>query len=390
MKPSARKRSRPTRSASKPATTPQVIVLAAGVGSRMRSRTPKVLHRVGGRPLIDFVLDAAARLSPSRTVVVLGPFRSAIEEALSSRSLTVAVQDPPLGTGDAVRSALPCLAEGDGDVVVLSGDAPLLSALVERRREGRLDLAFLSFRPPDPGALGRVVRDSRGRVTRVVEAKNAGRAEARIREVNAGVYCFAREALERALSKLARDEVSGEYYLTDAIGILASRKGRVDALEAEDWREAWGINTRAELAAAEEILRRRAVDRALASGVTILDPATARIGPLVRMEPDVVIHPFVSLEGETSLAEGCEVLPFTRIVDSRLEAGALVGSHSDLEGAVVGARSRVGPFARLRPGTVLGEDVRVGNFVETKKAVLGRGVKASLLSPARSPATTTA
>jgi bifunctional UDP-N-acetylglucosamine pyrophosphorylase/glucosamine-1-phosphate N-acetyltransferase len=362
-----------------------VIVLAAGVGSRMRSRIPKVLHRVGGRSLIDAVLDTAARLSPERVVVVLGAGRAAVEEALAGRPVTIAVQDPPLGTGDAVRQALASLGDGEGPVVILSGDAPLLrpetvEALVSRRREGDLDLAFLSFRPPAPGALGRVVRDGRGRVKRVVEAPDATRAQAGIREVNAGVYCFSAAALSRSLASVRKNPKSGEYYLPDTIEILARRAGRVEAVEAVDWQEAWGINTRAELAAAEEMTRRRSLERALDSGVTILDPATARIGPLVSIAPDAVIHPFVCLEGSTVVGDGCEVLPFTRIVDSTIEAGAVVGSHSDLEGARVGARSRVGPFARLRPGTVLGEDVRVGNFVETKKATFGRGAKASHLS----------
>jgi bifunctional UDP-N-acetylglucosamine pyrophosphorylase / glucosamine-1-phosphate N-acetyltransferase len=284
-----------------------------------------------------------------------------------------------------VRKALPVLADGDGPVVVLSGDAPLLrpetlAALVSHRRAGNLDLAFLSFRPPEAGDFGRVVRDARGRVLRVVEAKNATARETKIPEVNAGVYCFAPTALSRALGALRPDRRSGEFYLTDTIEILARAAGRVDALPVEDWREAWGVNTRRDLAEAEEIARRLSVERALDSGVTVLDPATARIGPRVEIAPDAVLHPFVCLEGTTSIGEGCEVLPFTRIVDSRLEAGAVVGPHCDLEGASVGARARVGPFARLRPGTVLGEDVKVGNFVETKKAVLGRGTKASHLA----------
>lgn len=362
----------------------RVIVLAAGVGSRMRSSLPKVLHRVGGRTLLDSVLDTAARLTPAETVVVLGASRARVEASIAGRPVTVVVQDPPLGTGDAVRQALPALGAGSGPIVVLSGDAPLLrhetvAALIARREEENLDLVFLSFRPPEPGAFGRIVRDARGRVTRIVEARNARRSEAKIGEVNAGVYCFSPDALPRGLASLRADAKSGELYLTDVIGHLAKR-GRVDAVEAADWREAWGINTRAELAAAEEMARRRAIEHALESGVTILDPATARIGPHVLLAQDVVIHPFVSLEGETAVGEGCEVLPFTRISDSKLDAGAVVGPHCDLDGAVVGARSRVGPFARLRPGTVLGEDVKVGNFVETKKAVLGKGAKASHLA----------
>jgi bifunctional UDP-N-acetylglucosamine pyrophosphorylase / glucosamine-1-phosphate N-acetyltransferase len=362
-----------------------VVVLAAGVGSRMRSAVPKVLHRVGGRTLVEAVLDAAEGLSPSRIVVVLGAGRDRVEASLSNRSVAFAVQEAPLGTGDAARHALDSLGSGDGPVLVLAGDTPLLrpttlAALVERQRSRGLDLALLTFHPPEPGEFGRVIRDGRGRVRRIVEAKNASDRDKRVAEVNAGVYCFAAGALARALGKLAVDPVSGEYYLTDAVEILVRSGGRVEAVPAEDWREAWGVNTRRDLAAAEEIEHRRRIEKALDSGATIVDPSTTRLGPRVEVEPDVILHPFICLEGQTSLREGAEVLPFTRIVDSKLGPGAVVGPHCELDGARIGARSRVGPFARLRPGSVLEEDVKIGNFVETKNTILHDGVKAQHLS----------
>ena len=363
----------------------RVVVLAAGLGSRMRSTLPKVLHRVAGRTLLEAVLDAAAGLSAVQTVVVVGAGRESVVASVARREIAVVVQDPPRGTGDAVRCALPALADGNGPVLVLSGDVPLvrpetLGALIERRAARDLACVLLSFRPPDPGDFGRVVRDRRGRVRGIVEAKNASAKEKQIREVNAGVYCFEAGALARAAALLEADLSSREVYLTDAVGILAKAGEAVEAFEAEDWREAWGVNTRRDLAAAEEIERRRALERALDAGVTLVDPATTRIGPRVTLEPDVVLHPFVSLEGLTRIGEGCEVLPFTRIADSTLAPRAVVGPHCDVEGASVGARARVGPYARLRPGTVLEEDVRVGNFVEIKQAVLRRGVKALHLS----------
>ena len=388
MRSSKRKKSAPRTRASAAAAEPApvVVVLAAGVGSRMRSTVPKVLHRIGGRTLLDAVLDTAREISPSRIVVVVGAGRELVEKALSGREVTVVVQDPPQGTGDAVRRALPALpGDGAAPVVILSGDVPLLTSatltrLIERRRAKGLDLAFLSFRPPDAGELGRVVRDPRGRMKRIVEARNATAREKRLTEANAGIYCFSGAALERALGKLAPNPANGEYYLTDAVTALASKSGAVEAVEAEDWREGWGINTRRELAAAEEIERRRCLERALDAGVTIVDPATTRIGAQVRFEPDAVVHPFVCLDGATLLEQGCEVLPFTRITDSTVGPGAIVGPHCEIEGAQVGPRARVGPFARLRPGTVLEEDVRVGNFVETKQATLHAGAKASHLS----------
>lgn len=347
----------------------------------MRSALPKVLHRVAGRTLVEAVLDAAGSLSPSRVAVVVGAGRERIEAALARRSVDFVLQDPPLGTGDAARRAFEVLGPDGGPVLVLAGDTPLLTGetlarLVARQAEGRFDLVFLSFRPPEPGDFGRVVRDGRGRVRAIVEAKNASARQKRIGEVNAGVYCFAPEALARALSRVRENPVAREYYLTDAVGILASGKGRVEAIEVEDWREAWGVNTRRDLAAAEEMERRRGVDRALDAGATVLDPATVRIGPSVRLAPDVVLHPFVSLEGETSLGEGAEVLSFSRLVDTTLAPGSSVGPHCECEGASIGARAKIGPFSRIRPGSVIEEDARVGNFVETKNTRLGKGSKA--------------
>lgn len=351
----------------------------------MRSTLPKVLHRVAGRTLIEAVLDAAEGLGAGRTVVVLGAGREQVAASLSGRVIETVVQDPPRGTGDAVRLALPALSGGAGPVVVLSGDVPLilpqtLARLVAHRADGGFAAVVLSFRPPEPGDFGRVVRDRSGRVRGIVEAKNASPKQKRIGEVNAGVYCFEAEALARAVGTLRENPVSREVYLTDAVAALCAAGLAVDAIAAEDWREAWGVNTRRDLAVAEEIERRRALERAFDAGVTVVDPATTRIGPRVALEPDVVLHPFVSLEGATRIAEGCEVFSFTRIADSTLAPRACVGPHCDVEGAAVGARARVGPYARLRPGTVLEEDVRVGNFVETKQALLKRGVKALHLS----------
>jgi len=334
--------------------------------------------------MLESVLRTAESLRPSQIVIVLGASRTAIEPLLEGRGVTVVVQDPPRGTGDAVVRALSALSDGDGPVLVLSGDVPLirretLVALLDRLQDGN-DLALLSFRPPEPGAFGRIVRDGRGRVARITELKNATARERRISEVNAGVYAFRDSALRRAASRLREDPVSREVYLTGAAEILASGKSRVEAVETADWREAWGINTRADLAAAEEIARRRALERALEAGATLVDPATIRIGPDVQLEPDVVIHPFVSLEGRTVLSERSEILSFTRVADSSIAPDAVIGPHSDVEGAQIGARARVGPFARIRPESVLEEDVRVGNFVETKKTTLRRGVKALHLS----------
>jgi bifunctional UDP-N-acetylglucosamine pyrophosphorylase / glucosamine-1-phosphate N-acetyltransferase len=347
----------------------------------MRSTLPKVLHRVGGRTFLETVLEKAESLPPSQIVVVLGASRGQIEPLLAGRQVAIVAQDPARGTGDAVRQALPSLESAQAPVLILSGDLPLvrvetLRALLERQREARLDLALLSFRPPDVQGMDRVLRDRSGRVRKIRQAGGAGPRETRSTEANAGIYCFRPDALRRALSHLIENPISGEIELFDVVEILVRRGGRVEAVEASDWREAWGVDTRRQLAGAEEIEHRRGIDRALDAGATLIDPSTTRIGPLVTVEPDTVIHPFVLLEGRTVLSSGCEIQAFTRINDSHVAPLAVIGPHCDVEGARIGKRARVGPFARLRPGTVLEEDVRVGNFVETKEAVLGPGVKA--------------
>jgi bifunctional UDP-N-acetylglucosamine pyrophosphorylase/glucosamine-1-phosphate N-acetyltransferase len=353
------------------------------VGTSLRSSAPALLHRVGGRTLLEAMLETVEELSPAKVVVVAGAARRGIEETVEGRPVTVVEEDPRGGTRNAARRAFEALTRPTGPVFVLTGPLPFLRietlrSLAARQRRGPLDLAFLSFRPPDGAGFARVARDASGNVTGVATTNASAASEQSVPEMDAGVYCFAPRALEGALARLGG--ASSRAGLADAVAVLAARPGRVEAVEAEDWREAWSVRTRRDLAAAEEIARRRAVERALDLGATIVDPNSTRIGPLVELEPDVVLHPFVSLEGRSVLREGCEVHSFTRVADSVLGPGVVVLPHCDVEGAAIGARCRVGPFARLRPGTVLEEDVRVGNFVETKAAVLRRGVKALHLS----------
>ncbi len=359
---------------------PCVVLLASGTATRLRSSTAAVLHRVGGRTLLETALETAESLSPAKIVVVLGPARREIQESLADRAVKLVVQDPPAGTGDAARRALAALPRSAGPVLIFSGAAPLLRTetlrrLLDRQRRGSLGLVLLSFRPPDAADFDRVVRDPSGKVAKVVAAKDVPGPPEEIAEVSAGVYCFEPRALRSGLARLSKT-LSREADLAELVAILTEADAKVETVEPEDWREAWSVRTRRDLAAAEEIARRRAIDRVLDAGATVVDPTTTRIGAWVEVEPDVVIHPFVVLEGRCVLREGSEVFSFTRLADSVLEPRAAVGPHCDVEGARIGARSRVGPFSRLRPGTVLEEDVRVGNFVETKKAVLQRGVKA--------------
>jgi len=342
--------------------------MAAGAGTRMNSDLPKVLHRVAGRAMLDAVLDEAAKLSPERIVVVAGHGRDRVEPHLAGRpGVRIAVQDPPRGTGDAVARALPQLADAKGPILVLSGDTPLITVeslrlLLEHFDRTKSAVALFSARPEDPGSLGRIVRRN-GRFSGIVEVRDATAAQKKIGEINAGIYCFRADALRRGLRAIDDDNAAGEFYLTDAVTALVRGKAVVEAIEIPDAREAMGVNSRRELAFADAVERRRGAERLIDQGATLLDPESTLVGPYVSAARDVVIHPFVVLEGRTRLAEGCEIKSFC-----------------DLNDSIVGARTTVGPFARLRPGTVLEEDVRVGNFVETKKARLKRGAKASHLS----------
>jgi|PersoiStandDraft_1058852.scaffolds.fasta_scaffold07322_5 bifunctional UDP-N-acetylglucosamine pyrophosphorylase/glucosamine-1-phosphate N-acetyltransferase len=343
--------------------------MAAGAGTRMNSDLPKVLHRVAGRPMIDAVLDEAEKLATERIVVVVGNGGGRVAAHVTPRRPGVAlvVQEPLRGTGDAVARALPALDGAGGPVLVLSGDTPLLTAdslllLLAHFHRSRAAACFFSARPDDPGSLGRVVRRG-GRFVRIVEVRDATPAQKKIGEINAGIYCFSLPALRKGLRAVKPDNAASELYLTDAVTALARSGVRVEAILLPDFREAMGVNTSRELAFADAVERRRGAERLIDQGATLLDPESTLVGPYVSAARDVVIHPFVVLEGKTSLAQGSEIKSFC-----------------DLNDAVVGPRSTVGPFARLRPGTVLEEDVRVGNFVETKKAHLKRGVKASHLS----------
>ncbi|HET9795696.1 MAG TPA: bifunctional UDP-N-acetylglucosamine diphosphorylase/glucosamine-1-phosphate N-acetyltransferase GlmU [Thermoanaerobaculia bacterium] len=342
--------------------------MAAGAGTRMNSDLPKVLHRVAGRPMLEAVLDEAEKLDPRGIVVVAGHGRERVAAVVAGRPrVRIAIQDPPRGTGDAVARALPLLEESRGPVLVLSGDTPLITAdslrlLLDHFRKTRAAAALFSARPDEPGSLGRIVRRG-GRFAAIVEVRDATAAQKKIREINAGIYCFDRAALARGLRDIRDDNAAGEYYLTDAVTALVRAKAAVEAIEIPDPREAMGVNSRRELAFADAVERRRGAERLIDQGATLLDPESTLVGPYVSAARDVVIHPFVVLEGRTRLAEGCEIKSFCDVNDS-----------------VVGPRTTVGPFARLRPGTVLEEDVRVGNFVETKKAHLKKGAKASHLS----------
>jgi bifunctional UDP-N-acetylglucosamine pyrophosphorylase/glucosamine-1-phosphate N-acetyltransferase len=344
------------------------VVLAAGLGTRMRSQRPKHLHPLLGRRLVDWVVDAADALDPSPLVVVTSPGTVAELEGTFAADVELAVQEEARGTGDAAAAARPALERFAGDVLVLAGDAPLLDSaelegLLAAHRTEAAAATVLSFEPENPADYGRVLRDGAGKLRAIVEAEDATPDELAVREVNSSVYVFAAEALWTALASLDTDNAQRELYLTEAVRHVVDDGGAVAVYRATDPRVGEGVNTRADLAAAGARLRDRIVSGHLEAGVTIVDPATTWIEPDVEIEADAVVHPFTVLRGRTVVRRGAEIGPHAVAVD-----------------AEIGEEALVGPFCYLRPGTVLAARAKAGTFVELKNASIGEGAKVPHLS----------
>ncbi len=361
------------------------VILAAGGGERLRSERPKVLHRVGGRALVAWVVAAAreAGCTPIHLVVGSGAeeIRSVLEEEeLGGRDIVWVEQRQQKGTGHALLMVREVL-RADAAILVLSGDAPLvrpatLRELLGRARDGWGSVAVADL--DDPGGLGRVVQRN-GWLERIVEAADAGERELAIRTVNVGHYALPAPAIFDWLEKLDTNNAQGEFYLTDAVS-AAARESPVACVRVEDASEVLGVNSRAELAAVQRVLYRRSVDLLLEAGVTILDPESVWVDAGVTVGPDSVLHPGVTLLGASHVGRGCAVHTGAWLRDSVLADEVDVLPYSVLDGARVASGCSVGPFARLRPEAVLDEGARVGNFVEVKKSILGPGVKASHLA----------
>ncbi|WIB43465.1 bifunctional UDP-N-acetylglucosamine diphosphorylase/glucosamine-1-phosphate N-acetyltransferase GlmU [Curtobacterium sp. MCLR17_058] len=364
-----------------------VVVLAAGQGTRMKSSTPKVLHRLAGLPLIGHVLRTASSLSPEHVAVVVRHERDLVAAEVVERAPDAIVvdQDDVPGTGRAVEVAVEALpADFDGAVVVLSGDVPLLDAaslrlLVDAHVGGGNGATFVSAIAPDPTGLGRIVRDASGAFVSVVEHKDATAEQLTITEANAGIYAFDVARLRAALPSLTTANAQGEKYITDAPALISERGGRIDVVTLTDpWLVA-GINDRAQLSDAARELNARIVRRHQLAGVTVQDPASTWIDLDVTIEPDTEVLPGTQLIGATAIAAGAVVGPDTTLRDTEVGARATV-NRVDATLAVIGDGASVGPFAYLRPGTILGDDGKIGTFVETKNARIGRGSKVPHLS----------
>ena len=358
-----------------------IVILAAGQGTRMRSALPKVLHPVAGKSMLGHVIDTARTLQPQSVQVVIGHGAEKVRERLAADDLNFVIQAEQLGTGHAVAQALPQL--GADTVLILYGDVPLIEAATLQRLLALVNddqLGLLTVELADPTGYGRIVRDAQGVVQAIVEHKDASDAQRQIREGNTGILAVPGKRLADWLGRLSNSNAQGEYYLTDVIA-MAVADGLVVATErAADEMEVLGANDRIQLAQLERHYQYRAARRLMAQGVTLIDPARFDVRGEVSVGRDVTIDINVILEGRVVIEDDVQIGPNCVIKDSTLRKGAIVKANSHLDGAEMGEGADCGPFARLRPGSVLGTKAHVGNFVELKNAVLGEGVKAGHLT----------
>jgi len=359
------------------------IILAAGEGTRMRSKKPKVLHQICGCPIIEYVIRAACEVSDDLPVVVVGHKSEEIKQYLGER-VRYAYQPQPLGTGHAVMMVKSVLKDAAGYVVILAGDVPLirgstLQQMVQHAVLGGYGAVVLSAVVDDPTGYGRIIRNERGDLERIVEHKDATEEQQQIKEINSSVYCFDTQLLFSCLDKLDNRNSQGEYYLTDVIEIMRRQGAKVGVLMAQDADEVLGINNRIQLAEVDRKMRLRINKAHMEKGVTIVDPEHTYIGPDVVIGCDTVIYPGNVLEGNTAIGEDCVLYPNNRIVNSTIGNGVQLQASVILD-SCIGDATTVGPYAYLRPGSVIGSGVRIGDFVEIKNSIVGDGTKISHLT----------
>lgn len=366
-----------------------ILILAAGLGTRMKSGRAKVLHELGGLPLITYVCRAAQSLSPEKIYVVVGHQAAEVERAVQTEvgdTADFATQTEQRGTGDAVMAARVQLEDSDSLVLVLSGDVPLIRAatlesFTAQHQASGAACSVLSVRLENPTGYGRIVRGRDEEFLRIVEQKDATPEEQKVKEINSGIYCFDARQLFAALKRVKPSNKQGEYYLTDVPQILLADGEKVNVYVHADAREVSGINTRAELAEFENLMRRSTIRKLMIdAGVTFLDPSHAYISAEAQVGRDCIIYPDVAIEGKTTIGENCEIRSGTRITNSRLGNNVVVKDHCVIIDSEIESNCAVGPFAHLRMNTLLEEGSVVGNFVEAKKSKLGRRSKAMHLT----------
>lgn len=358
-----------------------IVILAAGKGTRMHSNQPKVLHKVGGKPILTHVIECAESLNPEKIVVVYGYGGDKVQDTFAEKNIIWAEQKEQLGTGHAVQQAIPHLDEG-ANTLILLGDVPLVSvsACKQLLEKASNKLVIQSFRKQDPTGYGRIIRNGQDAVIAIVEHKDANDAQKRVNEVNTGIMAMPTIQLKSWLSRLANHNVQKEYYLTDIVGFAVEDRVAVGAETTNDEWSVTGINSKQDLALIERVYQHRSAAALLQQGVTLLDPARIDIRGAVTVDKDVEIDVGCIFEGQVKLGEGVKVGAYCVLKDASIAAGTTIAPFTHIDGATVGERGRIGPYARLRPGTVLSEAAHIGNFVELKNAQVDTGSKVNHLS----------
>jgi bifunctional UDP-N-acetylglucosamine pyrophosphorylase/glucosamine-1-phosphate N-acetyltransferase len=359
------------------------LILAAGEGKRMKSETPKVLHKVCGKEMVNQVIDTIRKSGIEEINVVIGRGAEKVKKATESRGVHYSFQDKQLGTGHAVMCSSEFLEGKKGTVAVFTGDAPLISeesikSLIEFHNGEGCKATILTSLVDCADGYGRIIRKESGEVCRIVEHKDCSSSELLVKEINSGMYCFDIESLLSSLGKLSNNNAQGEYYLTDVIGILVGEGQKVGAMPIP-FEETMGVNSRLQLSQAEKVLRKRVNEKHMVNGVTLIDPESTYIDVDVEIGPDTIIYPGNVIEGRTVIGEKCMLYPGSRI------SGSIIGSEVSIQNSVIldsriGEKTTVGPYAYVRPDSVIGNSARIGDFVEIKKSVIGDGTKVSHLT----------
>ncbi|WHH57603.1 bifunctional UDP-N-acetylglucosamine diphosphorylase/glucosamine-1-phosphate N-acetyltransferase GlmU [Petroclostridium sp. X23] len=359
------------------------IILAAGEGKRMNSKTSKVLHKICGKPLIEWVYDSIQEAGIQDCIMVVGHKADQVKSYMGQK-VKFALQEKQLGTGHAVMQAQPMLTGMQGHVIILCGDTPLIKgetikSALDYHIENDHSATILTTEVDNPTGYGRIIRDVQGNVLKIVEQKDTNQDEQEIKEINSGIYCFKTAHLLNALAKLNNDNSQGEYYLTDTIEIILQNNSKVGAVKIGDPEELQGINNRFQLSEAERVMQQRILHKHMENGVTIISPLNTYIGADVDIGMDTIVYPGCILEGSTKIGENCVVGPNSRIVNSVIENDAEIQNSVVIDSSV-GENTHVGPFAYIRPESTIGKNVKIGDFVEVKKSVIGDYTKVSHLT----------
>ncbi|MBI4745566.1 MAG: bifunctional UDP-N-acetylglucosamine diphosphorylase/glucosamine-1-phosphate N-acetyltransferase GlmU [Deltaproteobacteria bacterium] len=362
-----------------------VVVLAAGKGARMKSEKAKVLHEIGGKPLLSYVIKASKELGTDKTIVVVGHQSETVKEAFPGKDVVFVEQKEQLGTGHAVMQAENALRGFKGNILILSGDVPLITAdtlkgLMGLHVKSRATITVLTAEPEKPYGYGRIIKDAKGDIKKIVEEKDATAAEKKVREINAGIYCVASEFLFKAMRGIKPKNAQKEYYLTDIVGMAVKEKKKAATHKTADFKEVMGINSRLELAEAELIQRTRILNEMMKNGVTIIDPACTYIAQSVKISADTIVFPGSMISGETVIGKGTVIGPGCIISDAKIGDGVNIKAYSVIDKSEIEDGAFIGPMAHVRPESVIKKGAHIGNFVEVKKSKIGEGSKANHLS----------